>query len=355
VDQTARSARADPFTKPLVQRKQLSIESRFNMQEGNWITLAAAACDHAGIRSNSFEIVGTWKNNHQNLVCRLDAQRYLKLYSREPQRQFRAESCALHVLERHGIPAPRLLAAASPEGLPPYIVTTAVTGASAEHTWDKLSRAEQLTLAHEFGVITAAYHQLPQQQLAAVEDEVGGGNESIAYEREQRLAEIEASPMLSESRRMLYESLPTNRDSLVHFISRESPEHFRGPVVFSHCDLSHAHLFVSDASGHWQVSGVIDWAETMLVPSEWDLTFHWFWTFTRDPDAMKACLKAYFNDFPPPDRFARRCFAAYLHTYDWVALWSALRNEFAFEPNSGTLDCQMTEFLFPPEVFGSPD
>jgi hypothetical protein len=325
------------------------------MHEEKWMALAAAACDHAGIRSSSLEIVGTWQNNHRNLVCRLDAQHYLKLYTREPRRQFHAERCALQVMAEHGLPAPRLRAAASPDGLPPYIVTTAVTGASAEHAWGNLSRTEQLILAHEFGVITAAYHQLPQQQFAVVEDEVGGGHESIAFERKQRLAEIEAGPFLSESQRTLYESLPANRDTLIHFISSESPEHFKGPVVFSHCDLSHAHIFVSDTTGYWHVSGVIDWAETMLVPAEWDLTFHWFWTFTRDRDAMKAFLKAYFNSIPPPDRFARRCFAAYLHTYDWVALWNALRNEFIYKPNAGTLERQMTEFLFPPEVFGSPD
>ncbi len=113
------------------------------MHEDSWLALAAAACDHAGIRSNSVALVGTWTNNHRNLVCQLDAKQYLKLYTREPQRQFHAECCALQVLAEHGIPAPRLLPAASPEGLSPYIVTIAVAGASAEHTWDKLSREDQ--------------------------------------------------------------------------------------------------------------------------------------------------------------------------------------------------------------------
>jgi hypothetical protein len=325
------------------------------MHEENWMALATVACDHAGIRSNSLEIVGDWKNHQRNLVCQIDALHYLKLYTREPQRQFHAERCALQVLDQHGMPAPRLRAAASPEDLPPYIVTTAVTGASVERAWGNLSRTEQLALARQFGAVTAACHHVPQQQLAAVEHEVGGGQESIAYEHEQRLAEVEAGPMLSESRLKLYTSLPNHRDSLIHFIRTESLEHLKGPVVFSHCDLSHAHIFVSGTAGHWQVAGVIDWAEAMRVPLEWDLTFHWFWTFTRDRDAMKACLKGYFKGVPPPDRFARRCFAAYLHTYDWPTLWTALQDEFVYVPNSGPLERQMIEFFFPAEVFGSPD
>ena len=325
------------------------------MKDGGWIELATTACHHAGIRPKSLELVGTWENNKRNLVCQLDGQHFLKLYTRQPQRQFYIEHCALQVLESGDILAPRLLAAASPDGLPPYIVTTSVSGDSVEHVWNSLSRDEQLDIAHKLGAVTAAYHRLPQQQLAATEEAVGGGKMSIAYERAQRLSEIEASPSLPDDRHKLYESLSPERDSLMHFISRESLEYVNASSVFSHCDLSHAHVFVSKATGIWMDSGVIDWAEAMLVPSEWDLTFHWFWTFTRDRDAMKACLKGYFNERRPPERFARRCFAAYLHTYAWVELWEALRDEFAQERRSGSLERQMTEFLFPVEVFGPPD
>ena len=100
----------------------------------------------------------------------------------------------------------------------------------------------------------------------------------------------------------------------------------------------------------------IDWAEAMLVPPEWDLTYHWFWTFAPAQEAMKACLDAYFADTQPPARFARRCFAAILHTYAWVEIWSTLRGKFVqSQPCAGSLVRQMTEFLFPPAVFGSPD
>lgn len=113
---------------------------------------------------------------------------------------------------------------------------------------------------------------------------------------------------------------------------------------------------MANITGDWHFSGVIDWAEAMLVPPEWDVTYHWFWTFTRDRGAMKACLQGYFADAQPPDHFARRCFAAILHTYAWIEIWSALRDEFVqASPRSSSLARQMTEFLFPPDVFGPPD
>ncbi|MEZ4731010.1 MAG: phosphotransferase [Caldilineaceae bacterium] len=337
------------------------------MDQQHWLEIAIAVCDHAGIQPRSIEVVRTWETT-QNTVYRLGDQRYLKLYHRDPQRQFAVEYAALQTLAAGGILAPRLIAAAAQTELPPYVFTTAVPGSSAEERWEALPRAEQLVGNGEFGAVTAAYHQLPHQPLAAVERTFGGGAESIQFERAQRLAEIEAAPTLTAERRAFYDgfpllsapdrggALPLQRDDLISFITGEATEYFNVPLKFSHCDLSHAHLFVAQETGVWRFSGVIDWAEAMLVPPEWDLTYHWFWTFTRDQAAMKACLGAYFADTQPPACFARRCFAAILHTYAWVEIWTALRGEFARgQPRADSLVRQMTEFLFPPAVFGPPD
>ncbi|GEM_PF-2336148 len=325
------------------------------MDNQSWLDLGMSVCDHASIQPGTVEVIRTWEKT-QNTVYRLGDQRYLKLYHRMAERQFAVECAALQTLAAGGIPAPRLVAAGQGADLPPYVFITAVPGASAEECWDSLSRAEQLAVARELGAVTAAYQQLPHQPLAAVEQAIGGGHASIQFEREQRLAEIEAAPTLPEERRTFYARFPTQRDELIDFMNGEARDYFAVPLTFSHCDLSHAHLFVSNETGVWRFSGVIDWAEAMLVPPEWDLTYHWFWTFTCDQAAMKACLQAYFADSQPPARFARRCFAAILHTYAWVEIWTALRDEFAQgQPRSGPLVRQMTEFLFPPAVFGPPD
>lgn len=301
------------------------------------------------------EVVRTWADA-QNAVFRLDGQRYLKLYHRNAGRQFPIERCALLALAAGGIPAPRLLAAAERTGAPSYVIVTAIPGASAEHTWGDLSRSEQLALARSFGAVTRACQQLPPGDLAAVERQVGGGRDSIAFEREQRLAEIVAAPTLPEARRTLFDPLPSaSREDLIQFIYGEARDYCAAQPVFNHADLSHAHVFISNTTGAWALSGVIDWAEAMLVPAEWDITFLWFWTFTRDREAMRACLEAYFDGARPPARYARRCLAATLHSYQWVEVWHSLRDEFAREQRSGPWVRQMTAFLFPPEVFGEPD
>ena len=100
------------------------------MDQQHWLELATAVCDHAGIQPGSIEVVRTWEKT-QNTVYRLGDQRYLKLYHRDPQRQFAVECAALQTLAAGGIPAPRLIAAAAQTELPPYLFTTAVPGSSA--------------------------------------------------------------------------------------------------------------------------------------------------------------------------------------------------------------------------------
>ena len=112
---------------------------------------------------------------------------------------------------------------------------------------------------------------------------------------------------------------------------------------------------ISNATGEWTCSGVIDWAGAMLGPAEWDISFLWHWTFTRDHDAMKACLQGYFAHAQPPAHFARRCFDAVLHNWEWVGFWCALRDYFAQQSTSGPIVRRMIEFLFPLDLFGSPD
>ncbi len=316
------------------------------MTAPDWIELASEVCAHAGIRHASLEIVRTWEHA-QNAVYRLDGERYLKLYRHEAQRQFAVERCALQVLERAGLPAPRLLAAAWTPDLPPCVLSSGVAGTALEDAWPALDRADRLAMARELGALTAAIHRLPLAELARVEDEVGSGREAIERERSRRSAEIEGFRALSDAQRA----------ELRRFLDEEARAYLDTPPVFGHCDLSHAHVFAARTAERWRVSAVIDWAEASIVTPEWDLAYLWFWTLNQDRDAMRALLaEGFYRDTSPPDRLARRCYAAVLHTDQWPLLWHHLRPARArHEFGPGPMVPQVTAFLFPPEIFGAAD
>jgi aminoglycoside phosphotransferase (APT) family kinase protein len=178
--------------------------------------------------------------------------------------------------------------------------------------------------------------------LAAVEQQFGGRNQHTQVWKQQRMAEIEATETLSGKQ----------RDHLLRFLHEEAQQHMDDHQKLTHYDLAHNHIYLSQEMGTWQVTGIIDWGEATLGPAEWDVAYLWFWTFTRDCEAMRACLQTLYADNPPPARFARRCMAATLYTSSMSLLWP----DFA-ERGGGPelIEREMTEFFFPPEVFGSPD
>jgi hygromycin-B 7''-O-kinase len=310
----------------------------------NWHELAEETCRHAGIKPDAIEPIATWDQLYcANAVYLLDGGRVLKIFGPKARRQFFIEHSVLRTLEdQAAIPAPRILYEGEIDGGPPYLVMTEVVGATAENIWDGLSRSDQLSLAGELGAITAAIHLLPQADLAAVERQVGGKEVHIDAYRTEWTAEIERAEALTNRQ----------RDDLLRFLLEEAPQHLDSPPVLAHFDMAHNHIYLSPLSGKWRVTGIIDWAEAVLGPAEWDITYLWFWTFTRDREAMRICLAAYFDGRDRPAGFARRCLAAVFHTSSMHLLWPHFVERYG---GSSAGAGEMTGFFFPPELFGQPD
>jgi hygromycin-B 7''-O-kinase len=313
-----------------------------------WTDLAYDICHHAGIRPVSMETISTWDQLYcANAVYRFQSDlsggwQILKIYGPTAGRQFHIERSVLRTLEEQpAIPAPRILYEGEIDGGSPYLIMTEVTGATAEDIWDELSRSDQLSLSREFGMITAAVHRLPQDDLAAVEQEAGSKEVHIIAYRAEWAAEIERAAALTNRQ----------RDDLLRFLLEEAPQHLDGPPVLAHFDMAHNHIYLSADTGKWRVAGIIDWAEAVLGPPEWDITYLWFWTFTRDREAMRVCLEAYCDGGDRPDAFARRCLAAVFHTSSMRLLWPH------FVERYGGTDAgvsEMAAFFFLPELFGPP-
>jgi aminoglycoside phosphotransferase (APT) family kinase protein len=314
------------------------------MDRGSWDELAIAACSHANIKPGAIETLATWDQVYcANAVYRIYGQQYLKLFGPAAERQFHIERALLRILEAHPvIPAPRIIAEGERASEPPYLLLSGIPGDTAENVWDELERSQQLALARDFGAITAAIHRLPQEELAAIEQQFGGRSQHTRAWKKQRTAEIEATGAFSVQQ----------RDDLLRFLHEEAPQLLDGQLKVTHYDLAHNHIYLSQESGTWQVTGIIDWAEAMLGPPEWDVAYLWFWTFTRDREAMRESLRTLYADSPPPERFARRCMAALLYTSSMALLWPY------FAERGGAVESiarEMTAFYFPVEVFGSPD
>ena len=186
------------------------------MDHENWIDLAVAACEDAGIGHSTVEVVTSWDEKfvdsdsyRNNAVFRIGDQRCLKLYGPTSDRRFHAGRSVLRMLVEHdyGVPAPHFVAARERSRLPPYLIMTEIPGSTVEDTWESLTRSEQLIIAREIGTITASIHNLPQEGLAEVGQQFGDRNKYIRLMQAERIAQIEATEALS----MRFNSLMNHR------------------------------------------------------------------------------------------------------------------------------------------------
>lgn len=322
-----------------------------NMDQYDWINLAAAVCDDAGVSHSFIEPIITWEEKHSDsdvyrnsAVFRIGNQRILKLYGPTSERRFYIESSVLQTLVDHTntIPAPHFIAARERSQLPPYLIMTEIVGATVEDSWESLTRSEQLAIAYEIGTITAGVHRLPANKLVEVEWQFGGRSEYAKQMQTERIAQIKIAEQLTNGQ----------RDALLDYLLGEAQDFLDEPPVFTHSDFSHAHIYIAREKDKVKITGFIDWAEAMLGPAEWDIAFHWFWTINQDPEAMRECLKAFYPDGQLPERFARRCLSTHLYSFSMGELFPNFTKEVR---KSESIVREMTAFFFPSDVFGSPD
>ena len=315
------------------------------MTESNWIELARIACEDAGFETNQIEIITTWEqtfsNNdllRNNAVFRIGNRHILKLYGTDASQHSRVEITMLKTLI-DVVPSPQLVAYGQLNTGRPYLIMTEVKGQTLQDAWPSLSRSELLNIAIQIGKITANLHSCRVDALATVESYIGGRLQIIAEEQKKRIAEILAMEDL----------VPKHRDELLDYSQTEAIKVINYPTVLTHADLSHAHIYIETTENETRVSGIIDWAEAMIGPAEWDLAFHWFWTFSRNKEAMKACLNAYYAGKQRPEDLARKCFSAHFFTFSMTEVWDYF--EVLSDGHNSILETIMNN-LFPPEVFG---
>jgi Ser/Thr protein kinase RdoA (MazF antagonist) len=313
------------------------------MKSSEWIDIALLACADAGVQPLPIETIFTWdQRGCANAVYRISGNNYLKVFGPGAEWQFHVECSVLKTVEEHSdIPAPRIITKGEISIGHPYLMVTGVPGSTAEDIWDKLPRREQIRIAQDLGRMTRAIHDLPQQDLALVEKQFGGLKEHNQRYRDRHVPNIMSNDLISTEQ----------CDDLIQFIDVEAQRHLNETKVLTHFDLAHNHIYLSKNKNRMEISGIIDWGESTLGPAEWDISYLWFWTFSRDSEAMHECLTAYYEGNQKPKRFARRCLASVFYTSSMALLWpDFLQNGHIRDP----IVSELTKFLFPPELFG-PD
>lgn len=315
----------------------------FNLdQDAAWLELGVDACRRAGLAFSSLELLSTWDRGYSsNAVFEIDGRLYLKIFGPRVPEQYEIERTMLETLAvKADIPSPEIRSFGETASGLPYLILTRVPGHTAEEVWDGLPRQQQLEIASELGEIVAAINSLPPDNLMRVENRYGGRREFTARWRGRLVRRIASSDQIS----------PGDRDTFIEFLESEAGAYVEGASIVTHRELAHNHIYLDPRQGNWRVAGIIDWADAMIGPEEWDISFVWFWTLNRDHRAMGRFLASRYPGGDIPSGLARRCLGAILQTYEGPGLWEEFVERYdniSLEP----LGC-MTQLLFPADVFG---
>jgi len=311
-----------------------------------WLMLANGICDDAGVQADDIEIITTWEQNfidsdefRNNAVFRMDGGRILKIFKTDAERNQAVECASLEILKDR-FPAPRYIADGNFEGRP-YLIMSEIEGDTLETLWGDLPKSELLFVAREIGKQSVQLHQCPTSKLAEVEAQYGRGEHEIDLIEADRIAEIKALDRLSTY----------HKDELLQFVHDQPYSVLTDSLVLNHGDLSHAHIYLTHQNQNRVVSGWVDWGGAIVASPEWDITFHWFWTFSQERDAMREFLKSYYDQPPKPDQLARRCFIAHFYTFSMGDVWDYFTAQ--VKPSDSIVDALITS-LYPPELFGLP-
>jgi hygromycin-B 7''-O-kinase len=288
-------------------------------------------------------VLTTWDRGYSwNAVYQIDGGYFVKLYAPRSMTLYRVEKELLGLLAVEGMAwAPEVVAAGQASGERPYLILTTMAGETAEDSWDDIPRGDQLSIGAALGAAAPALHAADPGVLADTKALPGSRRETAPMNITKNCEDIKMTGGLDTAR----------AEEFTAFIRAEGAAILAETTCLVHCELTNNHICLRQDRGTWRLSGVIDFADAMVSAPEFDIAWLWPWTFSRDAEAMRACLAALYDGATPPEGLARRCLAATLCSYSAEGLWDEyVRHcDGRVQPSvSG-----MTEWLFPADVFSS--
>ena len=205
------------------------------------------------------------------------------------------------------IPAPELVAAGRLDDRPewPYLVMEYIPGVEIRDARHRIKRANLLAIAEDFGRILHAFHHTPLDDVAGLPGVSWRACRGLFLRQQE-----ETLGALAEKRSLEPNELPLPHsvlDELQDLYETGQREYLGESPVLVNRDLTEDHLILAETGGRWQITGLIDFADAIIGPRDFDWHDLWFHLWDRDAGAMKAFLGAYDPHLRIDREFRRRC------------------------------------------------
>lgn len=222
----------------------------------------------------------------------------------------------LHPLLAHypEIPAPVLLGHGELRGEMawPYLILSFISGAAIRDVRSAIPHTNLMSIAHDLGRRVSVLHNIPRPVLAPLAPFLGHWSNTTA--RLAATCDILSCKAVLPS--ALIEQIP---DYVTPTLANPTD------LVLVNGDLTEDHLLLQEHSGQWELSGLIDFADALIAPRDYEWVALWFGALDREPACLRAFMAGYDADIILDAAFRHRAMGfTFLHEFGGLIIGMAL-------------------------------
>ena len=240
-----------------------------------WPQVAATICQRHRIPYGSLRR----SPDGENIIFFVDETFVLKIFAPFRENYLR-ETAALDFAQgKLSIRTPELTQTGDIEGWS-YLVMTQLAGHASREVWTSTERRDRLEIISHLGVAMSELHAHAAPLQTALDRDWPGFIQRQAHESVERqrncganLEWLESLPAYIAERLRL---LPANHD-----------------LVFLHGDIHAGNLLLTQASGRWQIAGLIDFGDSMSGFQEYEFVAPGVLMVQGDRELQRTMLLAY--------------------------------------------------------------
>ncbi len=206
------------------------------------------------------------------------------------------------------IGAPHLLAEGRlcADGAWPYIVLSFVSGEPIREIREDISRRDFLAAARDLGHRLKVLHSIPTADLGGLDTSPDGWRRTAEQHLTQSIEKLRARKALPK----------TVLDLVPGFVRAVLQDSTTTPIVLVSGDVTEDHVLLEERDGHRTLSGLIDFADALVAPREYEWIALWFSALDRDTASLHACFEGYGGDIVTNAAFYQNALAfTFLHEF----------------------------------------
>ncbi|MCU0522866.1 MAG: aminoglycoside phosphotransferase family protein, partial [Anaerolineae bacterium] len=199
------------------------------------------------------------------------------------------------------IGAPQLLAEGTlgTDGAWPFIVLSYVPGEPIREIREDIPRCDLLAASRDLGHRLRVLHDIPIDHLGALDTRPEGWQRTAERYLTQTVEKLRARKALPKT---VLERIP----GFVHAVLQESAGL---AMVLTSGDVTEDHVMLEERDGHWVLSGLIDFADALVAPRDYEWVALWFSALDRDDGCLRAFREGYGGDVTANAAFYRKALA----------------------------------------------